>query len=230
MLKTVMGFNESYKITVQHFHLWIHCWKIYRLHFSCIKNVFYVNDWFVMSVGFFVCLVGVFLGFLFFCFFVLPAVAHLVMKCATYTLCITWKPSMQFLSWPVHRISLRICSEPYHQRPTFQFLWSLIWLWCMDITKVKLVFNLNQRMILYFIFSYVSHLTIWLMFKIILLLSNSRICTHNLIPSFPSLSSISPPDIPPSKQSKWKLSTSDETDSFETNSINVDLSSFNLCF
>lgn len=155
MLKTVMGFNESYKINVQYFHLWIHCWKIYRLHFSCIKNVFYVNDWFVMSVGFFVCLVGVFLGF-FFCFFVLPAVAHLVMKCATYTLCITWKPSMQFLSWPVHRISLRICSEPYHQRPTFQFLWSLIWLWCMDITKVKLVFNLNQRMILYFIFSYVS--------------------------------------------------------------------------
>lgn len=101
----------------------------------------------------------VWLGFFwvfFFCFFVLPAVAHLVMKCATYTLCITWKPSMQFLSWPVHRISLRICSEPYHQRPTFQFLWSLIWLWCMDITKVKLMFNLNQCMILYFIFSYVS--------------------------------------------------------------------------
>lgn len=44
MLKTVMGFNESYKINAQYVHLWIYCWQVDQLHFSCMKNVFYVND------------------------------------------------------------------------------------------------------------------------------------------------------------------------------------------
>lgn len=44
MLKTVMGFNESYKINAQYVHLRVYCWQVDQLHFSCMKNVFYVND------------------------------------------------------------------------------------------------------------------------------------------------------------------------------------------
>lgn len=128
--------------------------------------------------------------FILFCF--LPAVARLVMKCATYTLCITWKPSMQFLSWPVHRMSLRMCSEPYHQKPIFQFLWNLIWLWCMDITKVKLGFNLKQHVFLCFSFSYMFYLIIWLIVQIILFLSNSCTCSWNLILFFSPFYPLSP--------------------------------------
>lgn len=169
MLKTVVGLNESYKINAQYFHLWTYRWQIYWMYFSCMENVFYVSGWLVICLFFFLLF--------------LLAVAHLAMKCATYTLCITWKRSMQFLSWPVHRMSLLMCSEPFLQRPIFQFLWSPTWLWCTGITKVKVGFIQSEIQL------HILHFLVGLAWLCDQYLKSSSICqtvtcTHNLIPAF----------------------------------------------
>lgn len=61
-----------------------------------------------------------------------------MMKCATFTLCTIWKPSMLSHIWPARRMQTLKCSEIFHRRQIFLFQWGLMcWRCCMDIMKVK---------------------------------------------------------------------------------------------
>lgn len=101
-------------------NIWLQCFSILLNKLDELNNS-YPAHYFLSATSFLYC-VGV-----------LP-----MMKCATFTLCTIWKPSMLSHIWPAHRTQTLKCSEIFRRRQIFLFQSSLMcWRWCMDIMKVK---------------------------------------------------------------------------------------------